>query len=373
MPVYRAGKNRWRVRIWWRGTRRDWIVNGTKKDAEAYEARKRVEVEHGRPIESRVVPTFFDFSTSRYKPYAKSHLKPSTWSVRRYQLASLVEFFGAMKLTDISAAPVEAYKQRRLEAGLKPISVNNELAVLQAVLSYARHLEVPTCSFAFLPLKVRERSRMIVWSEENVDTLLGACASLSPELVPIVVFLANTGARRGEALALTWDCIDRETGLLRIKPNEEWSPKNNRAREVPLSDELLRVLDGQPRDTRWVFPSRTGERFAFWPKTQFDRARKAAGLVGGPHTLRHTFASHFLKKVPDLFLLARVLGHSDARVTRLYSHLLPEHLARARNAVDFHAPEPSLKPALTATQRAARRWGVDARVVSVARNKPKAR
>ena len=41
--------------------------------------------------------------------------------------------------------------------------------------------------------------------------------------------------------------------------------------------------------------------------------------------------------MPDLFLLARVLGQ-HTRVTRLYSHLLPDHLARARNAVQLSAP-----------------------------------
>lgn len=78
----------------------------------------------------------------------------------------------------------------------------------------------------------------------------------------------------------------------------------------------------------------TGERWAYWPKRAFE----AAMLVGGPHTLRHTFASHFLQASPDLFLLARVMGHSDTRVMKLYSHLMPEHLERAPNGVNFAAP-----------------------------------
>jgi hypothetical protein len=36
-----------------------------------------------------------------------------------------------------------------------------------------------------------------------------------------------------------------------------------------------------------------------------------------------------------MFLLAKILGHSHSRVTEIYSHLLPDHLARARNAVDI--------------------------------------
>jgi hypothetical protein len=36
-----------------------------------------------------------------------------------------------------------------------------------------------------------------------------------------------------------------------------------------------------------------------------------------------------------MFLLAQVLGHSHQRVTALYSHLLPGHLLRARDAVNM--------------------------------------
>jgi integrase len=100
-----------------------------------------------------------------------------------------------------------------------------------------------------------------------------------------------------------------------------------------------------------VFPSREGSRYAFWPVNLFDRARKAAGLAGGPHKLRHTFASHFLATTPDLYLLAQIMGHSHAKVTELYAHLLPDHLARGRAAVSF-------APAVGAAEHAAgQRWG----------------
>ncbi|MGO9838647.1 MAG: hypothetical protein ACLP1X_31085 [Polyangiaceae bacterium] len=42
-----------------------------------------------------------------------------------------------------------------------------------------------------------------------------------------------------------------------------------------------------------------------------------------------------MQSKPDLFLLGRILGHSHTRVTELYSHFLPEHLAEARNVVTF--------------------------------------
>ena len=35
----------------------------------------------------------------------------------------------------------------------------------------------------------------------------------------------------------------------------------------------------------------------------------------------------------NLFLLAEVLGHSSTKTTKIYAHLMPAHLARARDAV----------------------------------------
>jgi len=79
-------------------------------------------------------------------------------------------------------------------------------------------------------------------------------------------------------------------------------------------------------------------------------AEKIPAIKGGPHRTRHTFASHFLASKADLFLLGRLLGHGHTRVTELYSHLIPEHLAEARNVVSFAA---EARAALRPTERRA--------------------
>jgi hypothetical protein len=45
MPVYRKDKDSWKVVVKRHGRRKDWIVQGSKKEAEAFEARKRLEIE----------------------------------------------------------------------------------------------------------------------------------------------------------------------------------------------------------------------------------------------------------------------------------------------------------------------------------------
>ncbi|WP_437279310.1 site-specific integrase [Sorangium sp. So ce375] len=373
MPVYPKTGRRgtWRVVISIRGRQKEWIVKGPKAEAEAFEARQRVAIEAGEPAEVRAAPKFCDFCLVRYRPHAEMHLRPSTWKVRAYQLATLIEHFGELRLTAMTTESVEAYKRRRLADGRGPRTINNELAVLQAVCTYAREIPVPISRFNIQPLPVRGRGRVTYWTEGQISALYEALEELSPELLPVVVFLVNTGCRKGEALALTWEQVDVERGHIRIWPNAEWQPKDNEPREVPIGDALLPWLRRERRSSRWVFPCSTGERWSCWPKLQFDRARKAAGhdrecpvwtdhqraclcgakgLRGGPHTARHTFAAHFLKALPDMYLLSQLLGHSETRTSKLYAHLLPEHLERARGAV-------SLVPSVgAAAAEARRRW-----------------
>ena len=341
MPVYRKEKDRWRVRVWIRGQRIDWIVEGTKKEAEAFEARKRVELETAQPQESRVVPTFSDFSAEKYKPHAKTHLKPNTWTRARYILATLIVHFGHLKLDEFTLDAIEVFERKRLASNNGPTTVNNELRLLHRVLTYAQELGHPVCIPRWKPLRSRTSRAVKCWTETEVEKLMKAVIEKSSSILPLVVCLANTGMRCGEVLALTWDDVDVEKKEIRVqaKPEEGWSPKSDKWRTVPINDALLAFLLHPRKGIDAVFPCpSTGHRFAHWPTLQFDRARKAAGLVGGPHTLRHTYASHFLKNHPDLYLLGRVLGHSHSRVTEIYSHLLPNALAAARTAVSFTSP-----------------------------------
>lgn len=338
MGVYRKDKagKKWRVVIYLgEGKREDWIIDGTKKDAEAFEARKRTELEVGVSSDLRTAPTFSTYFADHYRPYAEARLKKRTWTNRQYTLATLSEHLGNLRLTELRTPVLEKYQNDRLKQGIRPTTINAEMKTLRAVCTHARANGVPCVEVTVKDLPERGKKKLHAWTDEQVAALLAAVQEHSPHIFGLVLFLLNTGCRKGEALALKWEGVDLRRRLIRIEPSEEWQPKDGEAREIPISDQLHRYLTALPRTAEYVFPSDTGERYAFWPQLAFDRARKAAGLKGGPHVTRHTYATHFLAKVPDLYLLARVLGHGDVAVTKLYAKLLPDHLERARNAVDF--------------------------------------
>ena len=338
MPIYPGRrKGTWRVTVWTGGRQHEETVEGPRADALEHEARMRLALGAATRLKQRLAPSFSVFSTAEYSPHALARLGADTWrKVRRYQVATLREFFGDFRLSDLSTALVDRYVADRSRT-IGATSVNNELRVLGTMLRFARE----ECGYPVPELRIRKlragARRVRAWTPAEVRRLLSTCSRVDPELVPMLVFLLNTGCRKGEAIAAPWAWVDARRRALCIGPHGSWTPKSKRPREVPLSGALAATLARLPRSTPWIFPNVLGERYRDFPNKRFAAVVVAAKLAGGPHTCRHTFASMFLAAGGSLFDLSAILGHSATRTTELYSHLLPGHLERARNAVNLDA------------------------------------
>lgn len=271
------------------------------------------------------------FCAEEYEPHARTRLGAKTWSVRSSILAVFADFFARLRPSEITHAAISQYTTHRLQS-TKASSVNHELSVLSAVLRFARE----DCGYPVPLIRMRklaeDERRVHVWTLAEQAKLLEACETDDPELLPMVVFMLQTGVRKGEVVAAPWGWLQRRGGLplLLIGPNAVWRPKSRRPREVPVTDELWRLLEGLPKRSVWMFPRLDGERYREFPDERLRRVIKAARLRGSPHTCRHSFASVFLDAGGSLQDLAAILGHSLTRTTELYLHLLPSHLQRAR-------------------------------------------
>lgn len=347
MPNYKGRRpGTRRIVIWTKGKPNEWIISATKAEGDKFEARKRLELE-AQEGARRVVPRFSKLC-EEYALHAELHLKASTWKVRVFQLANLIEFFGTRSADAIGVATVDAYKTQRLktpvtrgpQAGkgtVEPNTVNAELRVLRTILNWAEDAGYPIPKRKWKRLKVPGSSgRVRAFTTEELDRLYAAARRVnSPSLVGLITFMVNTGCRKGEAIEAQWTWVDFDTGYLRIPATKEWQPKNGKPREVPLSDAVMAVLSGPRQHPTHLFTSIHGRPLRRFPKELWGVAMREAGLTGGPHQLRHTYASHFLRSNPDLQLLAQIIGHSSIKVTELYAHFLPGHLERGRNAVNL--------------------------------------
>ena len=142
---------------------------------------------------------------------------------------------------------------------------------------------------------------------EEATSLFEACSqSRNADLPDLVEFVLFTGLRRGEALGLTWERVDRARGVVLLNVT-----KNHKRREVPLNSRADAVLARRgPKNSGLVFGSRAWDHF----RTAWERAVERAKLVDFHfHDLRHTFASWAVQRGATLQELKDPSGTTRSR------------------------------------------------------------
>ena len=154
--------------------------------------------------------------------------------------------------------------------------------------------------------------------------------SVWPAAIAAARFLAVTGWRKGEVLALRWPEIDlaRRTATL----SDSKTGRGVRA----LSRPACAVLQNQPRmPTGFVFPATRGDG----PMTGFPKMWGRIAKLGElptditPHVLRHSFASLAGDLGCSEPTIAALVGHKGRTITSRYVHSADAVLLAAADAV----------------------------------------
>lgn len=281
---------------------------------------------------------------------AEHALSPRSRDLQAFNLRAYLEpFFGNRDLRELRPADVAALRDSMLSKGLGSSSILHALSTLGQILSDAQMREIVP-SNAVVAWKAatrgkrrrstkphRVRSDQVLDSRELAEFLVLA-AERVPDHVALILFLADTGARLGEASALRWIDVDFERGTARVC--RSWSngrylsmPKTGSERSVELSsrlrDELRRRRPDVFGDETLVFPSQAGgfldpHNFrdrVFRPLVEraFGRGRRFT-----VHGLRHTFASlHLARRTPLMWIQAQGGWASPQALLTFYAHFLP--------------------------------------------------
>jgi integrase len=276
--------------------------------------------------------------------------KPST--LRGYERAlkgRIVPRLGAHRLSDIAAIDLQDLADELLAEGLDPSTIRNAIMPLRAIYRRAcrpggevavnptRGLELPT------PQGRRER----VVPPEEAQAYLDALDEADRAIWAVALY---AGLRRGELMALRWEDVDLEAGIIRVE--RSWDPRGrvmtepkSRAgrRRVPIAKQLREHLIAHRlrggRTTGLAF-GHTAEA-PYHDSTILLRARdawEAAGLDPvGLHECRHTAASIMIAAGVNAKALSTYMGHASITITHdLYGHLMPGNEEEAAGLIDAY-------------------------------------
>ena len=189
--------------------------------------------------------------------------------------------------------------------------------------------------FDDLPIPKTPKKLPVVLSPDEVIRLIKAASSLMHRT--ILILLYATGIRRAELRWLKVGDIDSQRMVIHIEQG-----KGRRDRDIPMTPVVLELLREYRRHTKsrvYMFPSPLVPDKPISSKTVWNVVHEASVRAGmtkriGPHTLRHSFATHHIEGGTDLLVLQSLLGHAELKNTLIYVHLSQHRMRAAVNPLD---------------------------------------
>jgi integrase len=336
-------------------TTRGEASNALNNAMEAHSARLAA----GQPPTASPPPekTFGQFIREWMDTHAKRTVTPRTLEQYRQSADYMTRLLGEIPLKRITARVLENAVYDLLASGgrdrkgnarpLAPKTVRHAAFVVNGAYETAFRLEeIDANPMRRVKLPKLAKKEPAILSREDISRLLAAAEKT--ELHAIVVLALASGCRRGELLALRWQDVNLDSGIMTVSASLEQtkgglrlkSTKSGKPRKVYIPQSAINVLKvhqlqqeqrrhqakelfgSDYKDTGLVFcradgdylrPDRVSSAFC-------ELARKV-GLEIGLHTLRHQHASEALSAGAPLPAVSARLGHASTAITgQIYAH-----------------------------------------------------
>ena len=328
MPVRKIRKSWWVDFRFARDRIRKMSPDNSKAGAEAYEAVLRQRLSKGEPLtganpfSSKLL--FKNFAKEWVETYVKTNNKPSEQKTKGLILNNhLIPFFGDKELKDIKMSSVEQYKTYKLQK-LSPKTINNHLAVLSKCLRTAMDWgQLEACPQTKL-LKTNSQRLDFLTPIESRQLVQNCHEPMWREMILVAL---RTGMRLGELFGLDWQDIDFKRKIITVRRSIVdgivGTPKNNKSRYIPITDEVCRALYDDRRVSGLVFSRKGGLPLSrSLAGNAIIKICKKSGVKRiSWHILRHTFASQLATEGVPIPVIKELMGHSSIVMTMRYAHL----------------------------------------------------
>ena len=270
-------------------------------------------------------------------------LSPATVRAYRGDLADLAEALGDPVLADVDLEGLRSWLWRATQRGDSRATLARRASTARSFFAWAKD-EDHIAADPSLRLVTPKRGRTLpaVVSQDALGRLLDARRAAAAEGDPIdlrdhalLELLYGSGLRVSELCGLNPADVDLDRGTARVRG------KGDKERVVPFGAPARDAVGAYLTRARPALAARSdrppsalflgvrGGRLG--TRAVYDLVAGAlAPLVGdaaaGPHTLRHSAATHLLDGGADLRTVQEILGHASLGTTQIYTHVSAEKL-----------------------------------------------
>ncbi|MBC2397051.1 tyrosine-type recombinase/integrase [Clostridium tetanomorphum] len=237
-------------------------------------------------------------------------------------------------ISEIKSVDIEDFLFYLKKRKLTTASRSRNLYTLRSFWNYAYKNKLCQWNIAMAvePIKVQNKERTFL-SIEEVHTLIDAIHH--PLVKTVVQALFYTGMRISECLNLEMKDVDLENEIIHII-----NGKGAKDRNIPINKNLVCILEDYLKtyrssiDSKYFFATeKSGHLSAPYVNRVLSDTVKELGWKKhvSAHILRHSFASNLIKNGVNLVYVQKLLGHSNLKVTSIYTHASIEDLNNSIN------------------------------------------
>ena len=279
-----------------------------------------------------------------YKEQVKKYLdycefrKELDWNTLKAYRIDLRQFFDYAQEDIPDKNKIEDYITE-LHKRYKQKTVKRKIASIKAYYNYLEECEIIDNN-PFRKIKVKFKESTVlpkIIPREEIECLLNymySCEGIKSEKnykywlrdIAVVETLFATGARVYEISHIKLDCINLNTGLIKIMG------KGSKERYIQVaSPEILEILkkyyeynSEAIRMSGFFFVNSRGNRYTEQSiRLMLKKYTKMAGIERNitPHMFRHSFATYLIEEEVDVTYVQKILGHSSIKTTQIYIHI----------------------------------------------------
>lgn len=272
----------------------------------------------------------------------------NTFDAYKRDLEQLLYFLKdrAVTLETIVTQDIKEFLKVLKQEGITAKTVARKLSCFKTFFSYLEQFhDITNPTGQLVTPKVAKKLPHHL-SEQEIEKLFSVAQKDTTEAgirnKVMLYLLYVTGARITELVSLKVSDVDFDSGFIKI------TGKGNKERMVPIGYNIIQLLqnylttlyprivkrESEKATTNFLFPTYYNKKLAPLTRQSFWIYLKRLAVQAGikkelsPHSIRHSLATHLLKKGANLRSLQLLLGHEQLTTVQIYTHVETSHLRK---------------------------------------------